>query len=288
MIYIHTKEPRTQFHKGNRYLDINFTKWSCDVGTRAISNVHYDMIAHFEAVASVLASSHPSWHDPVLGNATWITACVTLAIIGNKDTEAKHWAAFQISHKWNGESTHESNIVNFNLHPLSLILVQWEAGCWIRIQNFGNLGDINIHEGCDRWRAVWFQLEERRGVWKNIFIWFYYSTFNSYQGLINKVLNWIIMQAEGGLKPKWADVAHVCFKGINHRWSMVQLQRHRIWRNKPLWTRHGRHQSIWRFDIWQNDKGLRIRHAFTFTYFTYLKHHRQWFVSHVCKSPLKI
>ena len=90
----HKKEPRNQFRDHDGHLENDLTKCLCDGGTRATSNVYYDMAAHIEAVASVLASSHPIRLDPVLGNVTWITACITLKIIDGWDTQAKRWAAF--------------------------------------------------------------------------------------------------------------------------------------------------------------------------------------------------
>ena len=85
------------------HLENDFTKCPCDGGTRGTSNVYYDMAAHIEAVASVLASFHPIRREPVLGDATWINACVTLTITDGWDTQAKRWAAFQISHERNEE-----------------------------------------------------------------------------------------------------------------------------------------------------------------------------------------
>ena len=151
-------------------LHTDFTKHSSESNTRWTSDVHCNMVAQTETVASVPASSQPIWRDQVAGNAPWMIAHTIPAITDDVDTQAKRWAAFQISHKRHVELALNSDIRKWNLHPLSRVRVQCETGCQIRIQNFRNLGVIFVDHGCYRYRTDWFQEKERHGFWKKIYL----------------------------------------------------------------------------------------------------------------------
>ena len=158
------------YYRGGRYRQVSLYFAQCPSwgSNRETSDVYYNVVANTSAVASVLASSHPIWRCQVAGNAPWITACTTLTITDDGDTQAKHWAAFQISHKRHVELSLNSDKRKWDPHPLSW--VQCQAGCWIRIKNLWNLCLIFIYHGFQRYRTLWFKGQESYGFWKETYL----------------------------------------------------------------------------------------------------------------------
>ena len=97
-------------HESSSVLDNNVKKCPSEGSTIVTNNVHYNMVANIEALASVLTSSDPIRRDQVDGNALRITSCTSVICTDNGDTQAKHWAAPQISDKRHVQCAPNSNI----------------------------------------------------------------------------------------------------------------------------------------------------------------------------------